>query len=137
MPLNGTEKHTRRYLYATDTVHAFNTVLHRGEAGAVYNLGADREISNRDLCACLVDVVRPAGSTGAEVDAWIEAAPEKPLGDKGASMDCARLTALGWRPLVSMEQGLRETVNWYTGYGESWWGDIEHVILPAGSWSGK
>ena len=110
-------------------VNAFNAILHRGASGAAYNLGPDDEISNRALAATLVDIIRPGGSaTAADVDAWIEPAPEKPSSDRGAPMDCAKLKALGWRPLVDMQKGLRQTVEWYTKHGETWWGDIEGVI---------
>ena len=130
LPLNGTEKHSRRYIYISDAVAAFDAILHKGQSNGIYNLGSDDEITNRELCALLVKCVRPAGDDVGALDAWIEPGAPKPTKDRGAMMNCSRLKALGWRPLVGIEEGIRRTVEWYTEHGETWWGDVEQIILP-------
>ncbi|MCJ1224904.1 hypothetical protein MMC12_001551 [Toensbergia leucococca] len=122
LPLNGTAER--------DVVNAFNAILHKGHSQEVYNLGSDEEISNRDLCIHLLNRIRPSGDDSAKVDAWIEPAAPKPSDDRGAMMDNNKLKSLGWKPLVNMGQGICKTVDWYSQHGESWWGDIEHIILP-------
>ena len=130
LPLNGTESHSRRYIYISDVVNAFDIILHKGHSEEIYNLGSDEEISNRDLCIHLLNCIRPSGDDGAEVDAWIEPAAPKSSEDRGAMMDCNKLKSLGWNPLINIGQGISKTVDWYVQRGESWWGDIEQIILP-------
>ena len=132
LPLNGTEEHTRRYVYVTDVVSALNTILHRGRNGKVYNVCSEEEIRNEDLCAHIVRHVRPAGNNvETEVTAWIEPARKRSRCDRGAMMDCSELRSLGWKPLVDAQEGLRCTIDWYTKHGEDWWGNVDHVILPS------
>ena len=131
LPLNGTEEHSRRYIYVTDVVNALNAILHYGQSGSVYNLCSEEEVSNQVLCAHLVNCIRLSGhDMGADVSCWIDAAPQKKPLECGALMDCSKLRLLGWRPLVSMEDGLRKTTDWYMEHGDSWWGNIDHVISP-------
>ncbi|MCJ1378828.1 hypothetical protein MMC17_001927 [Xylographa soralifera] len=120
LPLNGTEIHSRHYMYIGDVVNAFNAILHKGRSEEVYNLGSDEETCNRDLCIHLLNCIRPSGDDGADVDAWIEPAAPKPLGDRGAMMDCSKLKSLGWNPLVDMGQGIRKTVDWQETHKCAW-----------------
>ena len=130
LPLNGTEKHSRRYMYISDAVAAFDAILHNGQSNGIYNLDSGDETSNRDLCALLIKWVRPGGDDSGAVDAWIEPGAPKPTKVHGAMMNCSKLKALGWKPLVGIEQGLRRTIEWYVEHGETWWGDVEPIILP-------
>lgn len=52
--LHGDGTPTRRYLYAGDAADAFDTILHRGQLGQIYNVGSSDEISNIDLCKKLL-----------------------------------------------------------------------------------
>ena len=52
--LHGDGSPTRRYLFAGDAADAFDTILHKGQLGQIYNVGSYDEISNLDLCERLL-----------------------------------------------------------------------------------
>lgn len=130
VPLNGSEEHSRRYMYISDVVNALNIVLHRGRNGGVYNVCSQEEIKNRDLCTHLIRCVKLDCGPEIDVGAWIDSTPSKKPPDRGAAMDCRNLRWLGWKPVISMEEGLRRTADWYMRNGDDWWGDLDHIIPP-------
>lgn len=132
LPLHGSGMSTRRYLYAEDAANAFNTILHRGAVGEVYNVGSRDEISNRDLCLALAKLVHPPPTTnGHPVSAdFIQATADRQNVDRGSGVNDSKLRSLGWEQKVSLEEGLRRTVDWYLTNGETWWGDIRKVLEP-------
>lgn len=131
LPLQGAGDGRRRYLHAADAANAFNVLLHQGVAGEVYNLGSDDEITHRKLCEKLLELVRPAGYDSSKVDAWIDSKPGRPYVDSSSLMDCSKIRALGWEQKIRFDDGLRRTVQWYSAYGDTWWGGAESAVIPA------
>ncbi|KAI9790927.1 MAG: hypothetical protein M1816_004688 [Peltula sp. TS41687] len=130
LPLYGSGMSTRRYLYVGDAANAFNTIFHCGTAGEVYNLGSRDQISNRDLCLALVKLVDPPINGHSVSDGWIQSTADRANFDRGSGVNDAKLRSLGWEQKVSLDEGLRRTVDWYLTHGESWWGDIGKVLVP-------
>lgn len=100
-------KQTFSYLYIYDIVSALLYVLTRGESGSAYNIADKNQTpALRELAGKLAEVA------GTKV---IFDLPDE-LETKGAStfqdvrLDSTRLCALGWRPAVAMDEGLRRTV---------------------------
>ena len=125
--LHGDGKNTRRYLYASDAVDAFDTILHRGQIGEIYNVASQDEISNFDLSMKLLshfDISTPSVRT------WIEYTKDRPFNDKRYAIDSTKLRCLGWEQKTSFEEGLKITVDWYREFGKGWWGDVESVLTP-------
>jgi hypothetical protein len=125
--LHGDGKNTRRYLYAGDAVDAFDTILHRGQIGEVYNVASQDEISNFDLSLKLLshfDISTPSAHT------WIEFTKDRPFNDKRYAIDSTKLRRLGWEQKTSFEEGLKITVDWYREFGKGWWGDVSSVLTP-------
>ena len=125
--LHGDGKNTRRYLYAGDAVDAFDTILHRGQIGEIYNVASRDEISNFDLSMKLLshfDISTPSART------WIEYTKDRPFNDKRYAIDSTKLQRLGWEQRTSFEEGLKITVDWYREFGKGWWGDVEGVLTP-------
>lgn len=128
LPLYGAGNNTRRYVYAGDVADAFNTIMHRGTPGEVYNIGSAHEISNRELCGRLIKAISPPGCDTSDVSAWLDPTPDRPFHDHGSGLDCSKLQALGWKQTVDFNQGLQSTVDWYVKHGERWWGHVmKHV----------
>ena len=133
LTLHGGGHQRKRYLYVSDAANAFNTILHRGKNGDIFNLGSYDEISNRDISARLIDIVDPPNSDGSSgssdnLDAWIKTVPGRPYVDLGSRLDCEKLRSLGWDQKVSFDDGLKRTVDWYAVHGDSWWGDISKLF---------
>jgi dTDP-glucose 4,6-dehydratase len=122
LPIYGDGANVRDWLYVEDHADALLTVLTRGEVGTSYNIGGDNERSNlelvRMLCAIL-DAKRPKES-GSYAD-QITFVPDRPGHDARYAIDASRIgTTLGWKPAVTIEQGLEKTVQWYLD-NEAWW----------------
>ncbi|KAM4068032.1 GDP-mannose 4,6 dehydratase [Hirsutella rhossiliensis] len=128
MILHGDGSPTRRYLYAGDAVDAFDTILHKGQIGHVYNVGSFDEISNFDLCGKMLDAMGIAAP--GDKGGWVKYSNDRPFNDRRYAVDATKLRKLGWQPQTAFHDGLQATVDWYRRFGETWWGDISHVLTP-------
>ncbi len=121
IPVYGQGLQVRDWLYVEDHADALLTILQRGELGRSYNVGGENERRNIDLvttiCAIL-DRLRPGAKPYAE---QIEYVTDRPGHDMRYAIDPSRIREeLGWRPSVTIEQGLEKTVQWYLD-NQSWW----------------
>ncbi|GGD29959.1 dTDP-glucose 4,6-dehydratase [Sinisalibacter lacisalsi] len=121
IPVYGDGGNIRDWLYVEDHADALLTVLERGELGRTYNIGGENEATNIDLvrmiCAEL-DALRP---DGAPHDQLITFVPDRPGHDRRYAIDPERIRSeLGWRPSVTLEEGIARTVRWYLD-NEAWW----------------
>ena len=121
IPVYGQGLQVRDWLYVEDHADALLTILQRGELGRSYNVGGENERRNIDLvttiCAIL-DQLRPGAKPYAD---QIEYVTDRPGHDMRYAIDPTRIREeLGWRPSVTIEQGLEKTVQWYLD-NQSWW----------------
>ncbi|MGV0819141.1 dTDP-glucose 4,6-dehydratase [Martelella sp. AMO21009] len=122
IPVYGKGENIRDWLYVEDHADALLTVITKGKVGRSYNVGGENERTNlelvRTICAIL-DEKRPRES-GSYAD-LITFVADRPGHDLRYAIDPARIGAeLGWRPSVSVEEGLAKTVQWYLD-NEAWW----------------
>ena len=121
IPVYGDGGNVRDWLYVEDHADALLLCLQKGELGRSYNIGGENEATNIDLvrtiCAHLDDL-RPEN---APHDRLITFVTDRPGHDRRYAIDPSRIrTELGWRPSVTVEEGLRRTVEWYLA-NEDWW----------------
>lgn len=135
--LHGDGTPTRRYLYAGDAADAFDTILHKGTMGQVYNVGSYDEVSNLTLCSKLLTYLNIPHETQAELHKWIKHTHDRPFNDHRYAVDGTKLRQLGWEQKTSFSDGLATTVDWYKKFGEQWWGDISKVLTPFPIVAGK
>jgi dTDP-glucose 4,6-dehydratase len=128
--LHGDGSPTRRYLYAGDAADAFDTILHKGQLGQVYNVGSYDEISNLELCSKLLTEIGIPHEGPEEFSKWVKYTHDRPFNDHRYAVDGTKLRKLGWDQKTSFADGLKITVNWYKQFGEQWWGDISKVLSP-------
>ena len=128
--LHGDGTPTRRYLYAGDAADAFDTILHKGTIGQIYNIGSYDEISNLTLCSKLLTYCNIPCNTQEQLHRWVKHTRDRPFNDQRYAVDGTKLRQLGWDQRTSFVKGLAITVDWYQRYGEKWWGDITQVLTP-------
>ena len=121
IPIYGRGENIRDWLYVEDHANALLTVLGKGRVGRTYNIGGENEATNleiaRTICAIL-DRLRPAVTPYADLITFVA---DRPGHDLRYAIDPARIrTELGWRPSVTLQQGLEKTVAWYLA-NEDWW----------------
>lgn len=122
LPIYGDGSNVRDWLFVEDHADALLLVIEKGKLGRSYNIGGENERTNlelvKTLCAILDDL-RPK-TVGSYAD-QITFVTDRPGHDKRYAIDPARIRdELGWRPSLTIEDGLRQTVQWYLG-NEAWW----------------
>ncbi|MGV6875740.1 dTDP-glucose 4,6-dehydratase [Pseudochelatococcus sp. B33] len=125
IPVYGQGSNVRDWLYVEDHADALLLVLGEGRVGSSYNVGGENEYRNIDvvraLCAIL-DRKRPTGRSYAEQITFVK---DRPGHDARYAIDPTRIREeLGWRPSVTLEEGLDRTVQWYLD-NESWWRPLQ------------
>ena len=121
IPVYGKGENVRDWLYVEDHAEALLLVVQKGELGRSYNIGGENEARNIDLvrmiCAIL-DAKRPKAGSYADQITFVT---DRPGHDLRYAIEPSRIRdELGWRPSVTLEEGLEKTVQWYLD-NEDWW----------------
>jgi dTDP-glucose 4,6-dehydratase len=113
VPVYGTGKNIRDWLYVLDHCRAIDFVLQNGEPGEVYNIGGGAEKTNLDITAKILKLL-------GNDESMIEYVPDRKGHDFRYSLDFRKLRALGWEPAYTFDDALAATVRWYAE-NEWWW----------------
>jgi dTDP-glucose 4,6-dehydratase len=117
VPVYGTGKNVRDWIYVLDHCRAVDFVLHKGITGEIYNIGGGSEITNIDITKKILDIMGKDGS-------MIEYVKDRPGHDLRYSLDCGKLRKLGWAPENDFDEALKYTVKWYVE-NQWWWGKLK------------
>jgi GDP-L-fucose synthase len=105
----GTGAPLREFLHVDDLADALVFLLRRYSAEDHINVGSGAEVSIADLYRLVAAVVGWEGRLVFDTD--------RPDGMPRKLMDGSRLAALGWRPTIALEDGLRQTYAWFLEHG--------------------
>ncbi len=129
LPIYGNGSNIRDWLYVEDHADALLLVLEKGVIGRSYNIGGENERTNLELVQTLckvLDRLQPK-NTGTYAD-LITFVQDRPGHDARYAIDPGRIRdELGWRPSVTVEEGLEKTVQWYLD-NEDWWKPLQSRI---------
>jgi dTDP-glucose 4,6-dehydratase len=124
VPLYGDGLNVRDWLHVDDHCAAIALVAERGVPGEIYNIGGGTELTNRELTGMLLE------ATGRD---WsmVEPVADRLGHDRRYSVDHTKIaTELGYRPRVTMAEGLAATVDWYRERRD-WWEPLRaRAALP-------
>jgi dTDP-glucose 4,6-dehydratase len=118
VPLYGEGGQSREWIHVADHAAGVWAAMLHGAPGEAYNVGDDNERTNRDVVALMLDELGLDGSLVKQIPD-----PRKGAHDARYSMDASKARALGWKPEVPFEEGLRATVRWFRS-NEAWWGPL-------------
>ncbi len=117
LPVYGDGKNVRDWLYVVDHCQAILTVLQRGRVGETYNIGGNSERQNIEVVKIVCDILdelAPALANGQKRQSLIRYVKDRPGHDRRYAIDASKIASeLGWKPSVTFEQGIRDTVRWY------------------------
>ena len=113
VPVYGDGKNVRDWCHVADNCIGVDLVLRKGITGEIYNIGAGNEFTNLELTYALLELT---GSDESMIT-WVD---DRLGHDRRYSIDISKATALGWVQQHSFEDGLADTVRWYTD-NRSWW----------------
>jgi dTDP-glucose 4,6-dehydratase len=122
----------RDFLYIDDVVNAFVFLLHKGRIGNYYNIGADKGLTILKLARVLSRLVGKTHGTTEDEDNFIEFVPGRLIDDKRYKIDSSHIKSLGWRPKISLEEGLLLTIQWYKS-NPNYWPNSDYALEPHSS----
>jgi dTDP-glucose 4,6-dehydratase len=113
IPVYGNGKNVRDWLYVEDNCAAIDLVMHKGEPGQVYNIGAGQELEN-------IQVVKATLKLTQKTEGLIKFVEDRLGHDMRYSIDTEKIRKMGWRPETRFEDGIERTVQWYRQHPD-WW----------------
>jgi GDP-L-fucose synthase len=104
----GTGTPRREFLHCDDLARAVVHLMNTYESGELVNIGCGTDVTIRELAELVAGVV---GFTGRLVFDT-----SKPDGTPRKLLDVTRLSALGWKPSITLEEGVRGTYDWFVAH---------------------
>jgi dTDP-glucose 4,6-dehydratase len=107
LPIYGDGKQERDWLHVEDNCRGIFAVLNRGRMGEVYNIGGLDVVENLTMARRILRILeRP--------ESFLSYVKDRPGHDRRYALSCDKMEKeLGWKPLISLEEGLRQTIDWY------------------------
>jgi len=115
LPVYGDGLYTRDWLFVKDHATAIDVIFHNGKIDDTYNIGGFNEWKNIDLVKLLCKQMdEKLGREAGESEQLITYVKDRPGHDRRYAIDATKLNKeLGWKPSVTFEEGLSETIDWY------------------------
>lgn len=112
LPIYGDGQNVRDWLHVEDHCRAIDLVLHKGQSGAVYNVGGHNERTNLEIVKLILQEL-------GKPESLIQFVTDRPGHDRRYAIDPTKITnELGWQPKYTFETGIRETMQWYLTHQE-------------------
>jgi len=107
IPVYGNGENVRDWIHVVDHCRGVMAALERGKAGEAYNFGGSCEKRNLDIVQAILKLMGRS-------ETLLRFVADRPGHDLRYAMNFTKATAeLGWKPLISFDEGLRETISWY------------------------
>jgi dTDP-glucose 4,6-dehydratase len=107
LPVYGDGKNVRDWIYVDDHARAIWLAYEKGRPGEAYNIGARNERQNVDVVTSILNALEKPHSL-------IKYVADRPGHDRRYAIDPAKCEfELGWKPLVTWQEGLKSTIEWY------------------------
>jgi dTDP-glucose 4,6-dehydratase len=127
IPVYGTGKNIRDWIFVEDHCDAIIDVLIKGKSGQSYNISGGNEIDNITIIEKILSIVGKSTKS-------IEFVEDRPGHDFRYSMKSTKIkNELGWVQKKKFEDGIKKTVDWYIENKE-WWMNLNKEILDATPW---
>ncbi len=120
IPIYGSGMQVRDWLYVEDHCRAIEIVAKNGKRGEIYNISGGNEIPNIEIVRRIIRYLN-------KDESLIEHVEDRKGHDFRYSLNSEKIRSLGWEPDVSIEDGLKKTVQWYLDNKE-WWKNLIKYI---------
>jgi len=121
IPIYGSGKNIRDWIYVDDHCDAILKVIRNGKNGQSYNISANNEISNLKIVKKILELMN-------KTEDLIEFVEDRPGHDFRYSLDSKKIRSeLGWKENVNFEDGIEKTVKWYLD-NDDWWNNLNSVL---------
>lgn len=117
LPVYGDGRNIRDWIYVDDHCRGIVMVAEKGVSGQAYNMGGDAEREN-------IQIIRNILNSLGKTESLIKYVKDRPGHDFRYAMDFSKIESeLGWKPLVTFEEGMEKTIQWYLN-NRNWWEKI-------------
>jgi dTDP-glucose 4,6-dehydratase len=107
LPIYGDGKQERDWLHVEDNCRGVLAVLERGRIGEVYNLGGSDIVENLTIARQLLRLI-------GKPETLLSYVKDRPGHDRRYALKCDKVEReLSWKPLIRLEDGFRQTIDWY------------------------
>jgi dTDP-glucose 4,6-dehydratase len=113
LPIYGDGKNVREWIHVSDHARGIQTVLDKGKAGEIYNIGTGTHLSNNDLASEIIKVM----GLNENLKSYVA---DRQGHDFRYSVSSEKVESLGFERKIDFETGIRDTINWYRN-NQSWW----------------
>ena len=121
LPMYASTQNRREWLHVRDHCRAIELALERGTEGETYNVGSGIEASIEEIADRVLELTGKPESLKTIV-------PDRPGHDRRYLLDSSRIEReLGWQPEIGFEEGLLETVEWYSA-NRAWWEPLKERL---------
>lgn len=111
IPIYGTGKNIRNWLYVEDHVNGLLTVAEQGSVGETYNIGSDFEITNLELAHRITSYLNTKTNNKKDLIRFVD---DRPGHDFRYSLDYTKIAnTLNWHPTETFDSGIIKTIDWY------------------------
>lgn len=118
VPLYGDGQNVRDWLYVYDHCEAIDLVLQKGKVGETYNIGGQNEKTNLEITKLILNALGKDENS-------IEYVKDRLGHDKRYAISSEKIKKeLGWKPLYTFEEGIKQTIDWYLK-NQDWIKNIE------------
>lgn len=125
VPIYGSGKNVRDWIYVLDHCDALDMVLQRGKVGEIYNISSGNEFENIEIVKKILHIMN-------KPERLITFVEDRPGHDSRYSLNSSRVrNELGWKSKHVFDEALRLTVEWYLE-NRWWWTHLvtDEVIHP-------
>jgi len=130
IPVYGTGKNIRDWLFVEDHCSAILQVLLKGKSGKSYNISAGNELDNLTIIKTILRLMNKS-------DDLIEFVEDRPGHDFRYSLDSSKIKSeLNWLVKTDFDKGIEQTINWYLS-NQQWWKNISEKVLDKTPWKNK
>jgi dTDP-glucose 4,6-dehydratase len=112
LPIYGDGRQVRDWLFVEDNCEALDLLLHDGEPGEVYNIGARNQRYNIEVAEAILDMLEKPRSL-------IRFVEDRAGHDRRYCVNFDKIGALGWSPRHDFDAVIQKTVRWYVE--NRWW----------------
>jgi len=111
MPLliHGDGLNVRDWIHVDDHCSALDILMHKGESGEVYNIGADNERNNLEIAKTILRLM-------GKPEDMLQFVEDRPGNDRRYAIDSVKIQKMGWVPKYprdEFETGMKESIDWY------------------------
>jgi dTDP-glucose 4,6-dehydratase len=111
IPLHGGGRAVKSYIHIRDVSRGELLAMEKGRIGEIYHLSPDHGVAVKDV------VWKIAEKLSIPVEEVVDVVEERLGQDKAYTIDSTKARReLGWKPGISLDQGLQQTIEWIESY---------------------